>query len=283
MEVMKIAFLSCDDLSSYVVDDNYLFDALKTEWPELQYEVLSWSDAKIDGSKFDVAVLRTTWDYTQNRDLFLRTLERIQSSGCIVLNPIEVIRWNSHKSYMKDLVKSGVAIIESYFLDEESIASLDQKLTEDRNYVLKPIVGASAESIKVLPKSQLLQEILNLEKPSEWFVQPFMKEVLDGERSIFYFNSKFSHACKKVPKDGDFRVQEEHGGLITAYTPDEPELQFATSVLSAIGQNLLYARIDFLKTNLGPQLIELELIEPSLYFRTDENAAKNFVNALKAL
>jgi glutathione synthase/RimK-type ligase-like ATP-grasp enzyme len=280
---MKIAFLSCDDLSSYVVDDNYLFDALKAEWPELQYDVVSWSESKINWSTYDAAVLRTTWDYTHKRDLFLATLENIENSGCRVFNPIEIIKWNSHKSYMKALNKSGVSIIESYFLDEETVATLNSKLSDDRNYVLKPIVGASAESIQILSKADLLQAISNLTKPSDWFIQPFMPEVLEGERSIFYFNSKFSHACKKVPKDGDFRVQEEHGGLITSYIPESSELEFSEMALKAIGQNLLYSRIDFLKTKSGPQLIELELIEPSLYFRTDRQSASNFVSALKTL
>lgn len=280
---MKIAFLSCDDLSSYVVDDNYLFEALKTEWPDLKYDVVSWSDAKINWADYDAAVLRTTWDYTQKRDLFLATLEKIKNAGCKVYNPIDIITWNSHKSYMKDLKKSGVSIIESYFLDEETGATLDSKLTDDRNYVLKPIVGASAESIKILSKKDLIANVLKLTMPEDWFIQPFMPEVLEGERSIFYFNSKFSHACKKVPKDGDFRVQEEHGGLITSYIPESLELEFAEMALKAIGQNLLYSRIDFLKTKSGPQLIELELIEPSLYFRTDSQSASNFVAALKTL
>ncbi len=280
---MKLAFLSCDDLTSFVVDDNYLFDALAREWPELKYDVLSWSDKNITWAQYDVAILRTTWDYTKNRELFLQTLDLIQKQGCRVFNSLKIIAWNSHKSYLRDLQKLKVSIIESYFLDAETIDSLALKLIEDQIYVLKPIVGASAEAIKVLSKLDLLSAIAKLEKPEDWFIQPFMKEVLDGERSIFFFNSKYSHACKKVPKLGDFRVQEEHGGLITSYSPSAVEIDFAASVLKVIDENLLYSRIDYLMTPNGPQLIELELIEPSLYFRTNAQAASNFIKAIQKI
>jgi glutathione synthase/RimK-type ligase-like ATP-grasp enzyme len=279
----KIVFLSCDDLSSYVVDDKYLYNVLKEEYPEILFDVVSWSAPDVNWTKYEFAVVRTTWDYTKRRDEFLAKMNQIHNSGCKVYNSPEILKWNSHKSYLKELQSSGVQIIESYFLDEETPITLNAKLNDNNKFVLKPIVGASADHIRILEKAELLRCISNLENPVDWFVQPFMEEVLEGERSIFFFNSKFSHAAKKVPKTGDFRVQEEHGGIITSYLPDTEELEFSNLALKSIKEKLLYARIDFLKTKTGPQLIELELIEPSLYFRTNKQAAYNFAEALKTL
>lgn len=278
----NIVFLSCDDLSGYVVDDEFLFKAIEINWPELNYDVISWSKPDVDWSKYDVAVIRTTWDYTKRRSEFLAKLAKIEKQGCKVLNPISVIEWNSHKSYLKNLEAKNISIIKSYFLDQIQADDLSALLQKDLKYVIKPIVGATAEHIQILNKLDMIDRVKNLQDPKNWFIQPYIEEILTGERSLFYFNSEFSHACLKVPKNGDFRVQEEHGGIISNYEPTIEDFNFAQKVLSAIDDNLLlYCRIDFLKTKLGPQLIELELIEPSLYFRVAEYSANNFIRALK--
>lgn len=280
----KIAFLTCDDLSGYAVDEHHLYDTMKLEWPEVPFDVIPWSQPT-DWGQYTFAVIRTTWDYTKRYEEFLKTLDFIESTGCKVLNPLGIVKWNSHKSYLQDLEKSGVPIIESYFLNdiESNILDLNLKLLDHKKYVLKPAVGASAVNIDVLSKSEMLDKISKLKDLSLWFIQPFMDEILQGEISLFFFNSEFSHAAQKVPKQGDFRVQAEYGGVITAYIPNSEEFEFAKKVLNAIGQNLLYVRIDFLRTPEGPRVMELELIEPSFYFRTHKQSAKNFVNALKRL
>lgn len=284
----KIAFLSCDDLTDFVVDDNLLYEELKSNHPEITFDVRSWSDPSVDWSNYQFAILRTTWDYTKKIKLFLETMEHIQNSGCQLLNPLSVIYWNSHKTYLKELSEKDIPVIESYFLQYESLDALNKTLLDSKKYVLKPVVGASADQIQILSKSEILNFVSKLKSKSEdqlsqWFIQPFIEEVFLGEKSLFYVHSKFSHAVKKVPKQGDFRVQEEHGGLITPYQPLSEELAFAQQVLKALDPNLLYARIDFLQTSNGPKLIELELIEPSFYFRTDPKSVTNFIEGLKEL
>ncbi len=285
LEMKKIAFLSCDDLTDFVVDDNLLYDSLKKNHPEILFDVVSWSDESINWSNYRFAILRTTWDYTKKIKPFIEKMKQIESSGCELFNPLHIIKWNSFKTYLKDLADKKVPIIDSYFLETESINSLKLKLNEDKQYVIKPVVGASADHIQILSKDEILKKVSSIqdhgiEEIKKWFIQPFIKEVALGERSLFFLNSKFSHAVKKVPKDGDFRVQEEHGGLITSYKPTEEEHQFANHAIEAIGQNLLYARIDFLKTNDGPKLIEMELIEPSFYFRTDLASVTRFIDSV---
>lgn len=277
----KIALLSCDDLSDHVVDENILVEALmKTE--NFEVETISWSKPGVDWSLYDCALIRTTWDYTKKIERFLSVLRDIESSGCILLNSSKTVEWNSDKSYLKEVSKSGVKIVPSVFLSDENEASFLEKINlfEESKFVLKPLTGASADDIKVFTKSEALDTWKNVEGKSRWFVQPFMESILSGERSCFFYNGKLSHAVKKVPKEGDFRVQEEHGGDIKPYEPSSKDLSFCEEMVESFTKDLLYCRIDFIESDGELMLMELELIEPSMYFRVSESAAKNLVEAL---
>ena len=111
-------------------------------------------------------------------------------------------------------------------------------------------------------------------------IQPFVKEVLDeGEYSLFYFNGEYSHAILKTPADGDFRVQEEHGGSLQPVIPDASMLRACKQALQAMPTDSLYARVDLIRYQHQWAIIELELIEPSLYFNLDEASQPRFVDA----
>ena len=108
-----------------------------------------------------------------------------------------------------------------------------------------------------------------------------MQTIVDeGEFSLFYFNNTYSHAILKTPSQGDFRVQEEHGGQLQKIEPDAALTEQAEKTLSAIDKELLYARLDFVRTSSGYALMEAELIEPSLYFNLDADSAERFARAI---
>lgn len=112
-------------------------------------------------------------------------------------------------------------------------------------------------------------------------VQAFEKTILDkGEYSLFYFNGKYSHSINKLPAAGDFRVQEEHGGSLESIVPNPSMLTLAQKTLEALPSDSLYARIDMLNTNKGLAIIEVELIEPSLYFNMDDESPQRFAQAI---
>jgi glutathione synthase/RimK-type ligase-like ATP-grasp enzyme len=115
-------------------------------------------------------------------------------------------------------------------------------------------------------------------------VQPFVNAIVDeGEYSLFYFGGVYSHTILKSPKRGDFRVQEEHGGRITAVAPEHDLRETADNIVASISQ-LLYARVDLVRNDSGKFLLmELELIEPALYFRMDEESPRRFATALDEL
>lgn len=112
-------------------------------------------------------------------------------------------------------------------------------------------------------------------------VQPFMSAIVtEGEFSLFFFGSEYSHAILKTPKTGDFRVQEEYGGQLQRIEPEPLLLALSRQALAAIPAATLYARIDWVRAGEGFALMELELIEPSLYFNLDSQAAERFARVL---
>ena len=265
---MKVALLTCDDLSGYITDDEILVEAFRKKFPRTVLEEVSWS-APVDWSQYTCAVVRTTWDYTKRHKDFLEVMKKIDQSGCLLLNPFSILKWNSEKTYLKDLEREDIPVIKSLFLKEESGESLKEKIISwpQDKVVLKPVVGASADQIRVLTKKDFFTELSSLTLKKDWFVQPFMNEVNQGELSFIFFGNQLSHTVIKKPKPGDFRVHEEHGGSTEIYNPNEEEMKFAKEVVDSLSEELLYARVDALQTEEGLHLIELELVEPSLYLR----------------
>ncbi|MCB0391984.1 MAG: hypothetical protein KDD58_11880 [Bdellovibrionales bacterium] len=279
----KCALLTCDDLTGYVSDEDPLAEAIESQLGFI-CQWIPWSQS-INWSEFDYAIIRTTWDYTLKRDLYLQTLKKIVQSGVELFNPFSIVEWNSHKSYLLDLLKKKLNVIESLDINKYSEQELLERVSNwsQKQIIAKPFVGATSQGLKIFNKdlqgiNQLFHYIKN---PQNWFLQPFYEEIFEGEMSLIYFNNKFSHGLKKIPKNGDFRSQEEFGSEIKAYEPSKLEIDFGLKILSTVTEPLLYARVDYVLVNQHPLLMELELIEPALYFRTHPQALNNFVLAIK--
>jgi hypothetical protein len=115
-------------------------------------------------------------------------------------------------------------------------------------------------------------------------LQPFQRGIIEeGEYSMIYFNGKYSHSVLKVPKRGDFRVQEEHGSEIVPVAPEAALRAAGDAAIAAIGQKLLYARADIVRSGDTFRVMELELVEPALYLRTESGAANRFADAIVSL
>ncbi|MGB5132340.1 MAG: hypothetical protein WBO00_06975, partial [Steroidobacteraceae bacterium] len=114
-------------------------------------------------------------------------------------------------------------------------------------------------------------------------MQPFERGILaEGEFSLIYFNGELSHSILKVPKPGDFRVQEEHGSEIRSVRPEPALIAAGNAAIAAIGRPLLYARADLVRHDSGFRIMELELVEPAIYLRTDPGAPERFAEAVAA-
>jgi hypothetical protein len=281
----RCAFLTMDDLKGYVSDDELTITHLHNAgWT---VEMVSWRK-NYNWSQFDVVVIRTTWDYQNDPDTFLSVLESIDSSGTRLENSLELVQWNMQKTYLRDIASKGTCIAPTLWqeqgVDTKKVESFFDQLDSDE-IIIKPIIGASAGHAFRLHQSQSNAKIPVLEKIFErraYMVQPFMPNIIkEGEFSLIYFEGVLSHTILKTPKMNDFRVQEEHGGDIRPATAEPELLHSSQHVIDSLSQIPLYARADFVRTEQNTfALMELELIEPSLYFRMDVDSPMRFAHAL---
>ncbi|GGD69348.1 ATP-grasp domain-containing protein [Lacimicrobium alkaliphilum] len=279
----RCVFLSMDDIGDYYVYDNLLISPMAEQgW---QVTTMSWKEENTDWSQFDAVILRSCWDYQQFPEDFLHRLAQISESTTL-FNDLETVRWNISKRYLKELEKAGIPIVPTVWqeqFDPQQIQSAFAHFDTDE-LIIKPLISASAEHTYRLGVSDDPAQLRMLESvfsERAHMLQPFISNVIDdGEVSLFFFGSRFSHAIRKVPKSGDFRVQEEHGGQLHVFAPDAELLALAGRTLKVIPGQTLYARLDFICCQYGYVVMELELIEPSLYFNMDPGSAQRFVQAL---
>lgn len=247
---------------------------------------LPWREPT-DWSQFDAIIFRSTWDYQDDPAQFIQVLASIEASAARLLNPLATIAWNIDKAYLRDLEAEGVAIVPTDFSDslrEDELESAAGRFGSTE-LIVKPAISANADdTFWLTPESfdNFVAGSLPAFRKRRCLIQPFVPAVVDeGEYSLFYFNGELSHCILKTPKTGDFRVQEEHGGQLRLVTDPEPALVSAGAFVSRIvGDDLLYARLDFVRHEGAFLLMEAELIEPSLYFNLDNGAALRFSHAL---
>lgn len=284
----KCAFLTTDHLDGFVTDDELAHEPLRQlGW---LVEEVSWRDALrgngVPWDKYEAAVIRTTWDYHKEPDSFLRALETIDASAALLINPLELVRWNLHKSYLRRLEARGVRIVATRWgqgLEHGTLHGIFDSLQTDE-IVIKPAIGASADDTFLVHRdavSSFSDDIVDSFREREFLAQPFVQSIVDeGEYSLFYFGGEYSHTILKRPKKRDFRVQEEHGGEISAVGVDEKLIARGRELLEYLPVEPLYARVDYVHDAEGEiALMELELIEPALYFRNAPMAATRFARA----
>ena len=266
---MKVVFATCDHQPLVARDDQPLADELTA----LGVDVvpIPWTEidpyALIDAPPI---LLRSTWDYHRVPTLFASWLDALADAGRLTMNPPRVARDNIDKIYLQALEAAGVAIPRTRWLDRIDNAAIDRAMKEEGwdTAVLKPRVAATAYGTFLVSKdSTLSDEELAPANASGALLQEIVPEiVLDGETSIVYAGGAFSHAVVRRAKDGDFRVQQDFGGNVEAVSPSPSLLSFAASVMTRVPDSCLYARVDVVESGRGPLLMELELIEPELYF-----------------
>ena len=254
--------------------------------------IVEWDDAAIDWSAFDLAVLRSTWDYSMRQPEFLRWIDRISPLTTLV-NPREVVRWNTDKHYLAQLAKAGVPVVPSTFLEpgEDASRALDAFLaTAGEEFVVKPSIGAGSRDAQRYARGERDAALAHarrlLEADRSVLLQPYLGRVdAHGETALIFFAGTFSHAIRKGPllKRGEGPTRAlfatEH---ITARTPSADEITVAERTLRAMPfGELLYARVDLIHDDDGtPRVLELELTEPSLFFAHAPGSANRFAQAI---
>ncbi|MEJ2004182.1 MAG: hypothetical protein P8X57_04285 [Cyclobacteriaceae bacterium] len=278
------AFLSIANTHGWFIDDDLVHAPLR----ELGWNVMNipW-DQDANWEKYDVVVIRSAWDYQDHLSDFIEVLQSIDRSGAILLNELDIVRWNINKNYLFDLENRGVEIIPSISFHspgkQDILNAFDELNSEE--LIIKPIIGANADdTYRLYPdQAESMDDILDCFNDRTCLIQPFIKNIIDeGEFSVMYFNGQVSHTVLKTARKGDYRIQEEHGGGVhTVQRPNRSLLKEADRAMSALEFTPLYARVDLIRTQQnGFALMELELIEPSLYFRFDKESVSRFARCI---
>lgn len=282
----KCAILSMDSLADFEAYDDLIDQPmLLLGW---QTEVVSWRSTCVNWSDYDVVIIRSPWDYQDDMESFIAVLSNIENSSARLENNLSVVQWNINKNYLKSLEDAEVQIVPTLWPETFDAENLTDYFTHfsTEQIVLKPRVSANADNTFWLTKENYQSKLTELSQAfenRELMVQPFITAICqEGEFSLFYFNGNYSHTILKTPANGDFRVQEEHGGSLFAVTPESALKTAAQKTMQAISNlhgELLYARIDFVRHQDTFALMEAELIEPSLYFNMDDTSPQRFVDA----
>lgn len=287
---MRIAYVCYNSVGKFPIiekENELLLEYLQQKGLDIHKE--SWDDPAVDWQSYDVAVLKAPWDYFDKFKQFNAWLNKLEQLQLKLLNPVQVVRWNSDKHYMQDIEAAGLSIIPSLFIQKGEQAQLSdyfEKLQTD-TLIIKPTVSGGAKNTLLFTQeteSVISPGIQKLLEEEAFIVQPFIREIkTEGEWSLVYFGGNYSHCILKKAASDDFRVQHIHGGSVHPMDAP-PELKaLAQQYIDSFAKGCLYARVDGVMVDGVFQLMELELIEPYLYLFTHQQGFENYYQSLKQM
>jgi glutathione synthase/RimK-type ligase-like ATP-grasp enzyme len=272
---VKLRVATCAKLPEPDTDEHVLGDALTTAG--IAAQLVAWDDPSADWDAPIPTVIRSTWNYVRDVDAFLHWLDRASASAPL-WNPPDIVRGNVRKRYLLELAARGVTIVPTQLFEHG--AALPTAPFEHR-VVIKPEVGAGSFHARAfeLGDPAAHAHLAMLTARGAALVQPYVPSVDDyGERSIIFIAGELTHAIRKAPRFA--------GGIEQTTGPfaiDDAERALAEAALAPYRERLLYARVDMARDAAGaPMLMELELVEPSLFFTRSAYALDRFVSALAA-
>ncbi len=273
-------------------DPNYEEDwsVLKADYLRLfgaDTQFRNWT-APGDLSPFTLVLPMIAWGYQRDCPRWFALLDRMEAEGLPVINPVSVLRWNTDKAYLAELAAAGVATVPtrmSVTLSNADLTSAKIAFSSDTLIIKPPISGGADGTFRLGPADAIPDKVVG--KPM--MIQPYQPSIAnEGEFSLFYFGGHFSHAIIKHPASGDFRVQDQFGGYEESITAPDDAVALANAALTATSQitqtgPLAYARVDMVRDADGAfRLMELELIEPSLFLHFANDGGAAFAKAVLA-
>jgi|ERR1700722_1118748 len=265
--LLNLAILTTDKYpESAKVDDQLLIQALHEY--EIEAQSINWNAFDSTWLQFDAVLVYSTWDYYENHSEFLSLLRKIEEMGVKVYNPLSVIEWNSSKTYLKDLENLGLKTVESIYISSDELDDLNGLLIEKKwdECVIKPQISTSGHDTYRF-NSSTIESIQKLLKNSteQFIIQPFADEIItEGEWSFVFFDNEYIHCILKKPAPGEFLVQK---GTKILTQPPEWMIQEAKNIARTINLPVLQMRLDVIRRGCELIIMEVEMIEPSLYLR----------------
>jgi hypothetical protein len=281
----RVALVTCHLFPGLWDDDFPLRDELRARG--VTADAVRWDDPGADWDAYDLAVIRSTWDYVPRRDEFVAWAQRVPR----LANPADVVEWNTDKTYLRELLAEGLPVTPTEYVTPGGT----WQPPAAGEWVIKPTVSAGSQDTGryALPAQADLAaaHVARLTGAGRTaMIQPFLTAVdTAGETALIYFADPdadrlvFSHAARKGamltgPDEGAIDPGSER---ISPAVATAAELAAAEAVLKAIPPGILYARVDLIPGPDGaPLLVELELTEPGLFLRTDPAAAPRLAEAI---
>ncbi len=280
---MRVALVTCRALPALSDDDQVALPALAASG--IEAEAVVWNDRTVAWSRYDAVIVRSAWDYYHHPLEFAAWIDRMAVESVPLWNPATVLRANLDKRYLRALESWGVAIVPTVWLEPGVPTDIAALLAGHgwAEAVIKPVVSAAAHRThRVTPASQSVVDAVV--GAGAAMVQPYLAEIeTAGEWSVIHLGGAYSHAVRKRPRAGDFRVQPQHGGVATREEPPRAVRQAVEQILALVPEPLLYARVDGVESGGRFVLMELELIEPRLFFVAAPDAASRFAAAVAAM
>lgn len=281
-----VAFATFAQRPNLSTDDTLVAAVLEQRGIAVQSCV--WNDPEIEWAGFDGVVIRSCWDYHLRPAAFMAWVQHLDDKSIPVFNAPALIRWNHTKTYLQELETQGFPVVPTHWWEPEVSAPLPSLLADYgwERAVIKPTISATAHQTWVVQAQEAAthaDRLYQAAQTTEMMIQPFISQIQTrGEWSLLFFGGTFSHAVLKRAKAGDFRVQDNFGGTYAAATSPAGSITIAQQVLASLSQETVYARIDGVETDHGFQIMEVELIEPSLFLSEDPAAPRRFADAIQA-
>ena len=263
-------------INQVLLEDKILQNALENKGLKVCRK--NWANKNFNWRLCKYAIFRSTWDYFEKFDEFFTWIKNTEKKTNFI-NSSNIIKWNIDKNYLKYLENKTINITPTIFINKkETTLKKLLKLTKWKEAVIKPAIsGAARHTYRINNKNYAKYESIfqKLIKKESMLFQEFMNNIpVKGEISLIMIGGKYTHAVKKNAKSGDFRVQDDHGGTVEIYEANSVEINFAEKCINKCPFFPIYARVDIAYDNKNnPALMELELIEPELWFRNNEESA----------
>jgi O-ureido-D-serine cyclo-ligase len=291
MPALNIALVTARPARGLDVDEPPLHLAMQEA--DCDVQMAEWDDPKVDWASFDIALLRSAWDYAERIAEFLAWMEQA-SKLTHVLNPLPLVRWNTDKHYLAQLAAAGVSVVPSTFIEpgDDPEPAVRRFLDSHRQaeLVVKPAVGAGSRDAARHRRAESAAAVAHarrlLDANRSVLLQPYLERVdRDGETALMFFEGHFSHAIRKgplLPPGGTATTGLFAEETITPRVPGAEEMRLAEKVVAAVPFGTpLYARVDLIRDDSGaPCLLEVELSEPSLFFAHAAGSAETFTAAV---
>lgn len=266
-------------------------DILAVQWlRERGHQVLPipWRETPSPPPGLDALVVRSPWDIGFDQPAFWTWLQAFQEASIPIFNGLDVITWNGHKGYLLTLSQKGAPIVPLVCVPQHSERSLGAIAAAQGwdELVVKPAIGAAGMWTYRLTQDELpgfADEWRECLARCDFLVQPFVPEILEeGEWSFLFYGDTYSHAVRKFAKQGEFRVQDDHGGHVALVEAPTALIAQAKSIVALLPFSCLFARVDGVVHQETLHVMEVELIEPELFFRGHPEAPARFGRALFA-